>query len=167
MQHYSNNKWAHLLLTASSKKKTDKLFVICLHWQQTLITHMCEYLNGLQYYSLQPAITIRALNLLPLLHLTVSLYNLIEIIIWKGDFLTRCLGGVFSINWSGCLGCLLSACTICATATSLTSQEWQCIASAQMLHFFPPSDLKKGNHCKREEILLLWQLGYLLSFTHA
>lgn len=139
------------------KRPTD--FVVCLPWQQTLISHMCEYLNGLQYYSLQPAITIRALNLLPLLHLTVSLYNLIEIIIWKGDFLARCLRGVFSINWSGCLGCLLSVWAICATATppNFTGVAVHCICTDATL--FPPSDLKKRNHSEQRRKITFMAAG--------
>lgn len=159
IQHYCDRKWTHRLLVASTKR--DWQICSTLPFPFTDSKHLfctCEYLNGLHYYSLQPVITIRALNLLPILHSTVSLYHLIEIIIWKGDFLAWCLRGVFIINWSGCLRCLLSAWAINATATpsNFTGVAEHCICTD-----VTPSPLHlilRGITVSREERLLLWQL---------
>lgn len=82
-------------------------------------------------YTLQHFTRVRALNLQPVLHFTISLNNVIEIIIWKGDLLSWCPRGVFSTNWSGCLRCpSLNWTTLLLPQHLLTWHEWFCNISA-------------------------------------
>lgn len=86
-------------------------------------------------YSLQHFTGVRALNLQHVLHFTISLNNVIEIIIWKGDFLSRCPRGVFSTNWSGRLRCPSLKWAICWLPQHLLTQH-KCFSIISTLFFF-------------------------------
>lgn len=77
-------------------------FPILPHWVQTLhhtFGRVTKGFWGIKWIQPCSIFTgVRALNLLPVLHFAVSLNNVIEIIIWKGNFLSRCPRGVFSAN---------------------------------------------------------------------
>lgn len=132
----------------------------CRLWTEYHIQRLTKGFVVSNAYSLQHFTEVGVLNLLSVLHFTISRNKVIEIIIWKVRFLSRCPRGAFSTNCSRSLRCpSLKSAMLLLPQHLLTEHKYLCNTStwSQMinpppkLHTFFPFQLLRGlcvhNYC--------------------